>query len=55
MGEKKPNSGAVQMDLFRKHDSVALNRLKELDISKLTPLEALNLLNDLQDMVKSGK
>jgi len=53
--EKKPDSGAVQMDLFRKHDSAALNRLKELDISKLTPLEALNLLNDLQEMVKSGK
>jgi DNA mismatch repair protein MutS len=48
--EKKPDSGAVQMDLFRKHDSAALNRLKELE-----PLEALNLLNDLQEMVKSGK
>jgi DNA mismatch repair protein MutS len=55
MTEKKPKSGAVQMDLFRKHDNMALNRLKELDISKLTPLEALNLLNDLQDMIKSGK
>jgi DNA mismatch repair protein MutS len=29
--EKKPDSGAVQMDLFRKHDSAALNRLKELE------------------------
>jgi hypothetical protein len=43
------------MDLFRKHDTTVLNRLKELDISKLTPLEALNLLNDLQELVKSGK
>jgi DNA mismatch repair protein MutS len=55
IAEQKPKSGAVQMDLFRQHDSMALNRLKELDISKLTPLEALNLLNDLQDLVKSGK
>ncbi len=51
----KPRSGAVQMDLFRKHDTTVLNRLKELDISKLTPLEALNLLNDLQELVKSSK
>jgi DNA mismatch repair protein MutS len=55
MADKKPKSGAVQMELFRKHDTAVLNRLKELDISKLTPLEALNLLNDLQDLVKSGK
>ena len=53
--DNKPKSGAVQMDLFRKHDTTVLNRLKELDISKLTPLEALNLLNDLQELVKSGK
>ena len=55
IADKKPKSGAVQMDLFRKYDTAVLNRLKELDISKLTPLEALNLLNDLQDLVKSGK
>ena len=55
IADKEPKSGAVQMELFRKHDTAVLKRLKELDISKLTPLEALNLLNDLQDMIKSGK
>jgi DNA mismatch repair protein MutS len=48
-------STAVQMDLFRKPDNLVVNRLKKLDISKLTPLEALNFLNDLQEIAKSEK
>jgi hypothetical protein len=43
------------MNLFRKPDNLVLDRLKQVDISKMTPLEALNFLNDLQDIAKTEK
>ena len=54
-GVEESEAGAVQMDLFRKPDNLLLDRLKKVDISKMTPLEALNFLNDLQDIAKAGK
>ena len=54
-GAKGSEPGSVQMDLFRKPDSLILDRLKKVDLSKMTPLEALNFLNDLQDVAKAGK
>ncbi len=38
----------VQLNLFHQSESVVINRLQNLDISKMTPLEALNYLNELR-------
>jgi len=45
----------VQLNLFRKPENPVLQRLSKVDISKMTPLEALNVLNDLQEIAKSEK
>ena len=42
--------GPVQLDLFRKSETQVLERLRTVDLDKLTPLEAMNLLNLLQEM-----
>jgi len=41
-----------QLNLFRKEDNIVLKKLRMVDISKMTPLEALNYLNDLHEMIK---
>jgi DNA mismatch repair protein MutS len=40
----------LQLDLFRQPDRQVIERLRKVDISRLTPLEALNLLNQLREM-----
>ncbi|MBW2567763.1 MAG: DNA mismatch repair protein MutS [Deltaproteobacteria bacterium] len=45
---KKP----VQLNLFNGSESIVINRLQNFDISKMTPLEALNCLNELQDELR---
>ena len=42
--------GPVQLDLFRKSETQVLERLRTVDLDKLTPIEAMNLLNLLQEM-----
>ncbi len=42
--------GPVQLDLFRKSETQVLARLRTVDLDKLTPLEAMNLLHLLQEM-----
>jgi DNA mismatch repair protein MutS len=42
--------GPVQLDLFRTSQTQVLERLRTVDLDKLTPLEAMNLLNLLQEM-----
>jgi DNA mismatch repair protein MutS len=42
-----------QLDLFRKPDHVLIDRLKKIDISKMTPLEALNYLNQLKEQAEN--
>jgi DNA mismatch repair protein MutS len=44
-----------QLALFRKPDHRVIDKLKKLDISKMTPLDALNFLNEIQEMVKDLK
>ena len=44
--------GPVQLDLFRKPDSQVIDKLNQMDISLMTPLEALNVLNELQKLSK---
>jgi DNA mismatch repair protein MutS len=45
-------AGPQQMDLFGKKDHIFVEKLSKLDISKMTPLEALNYLNTLRDEAK---
>jgi DNA mismatch repair protein MutS len=42
----------VQMDLFSKKGHFFVEKLAGLDISKMTPLEALNYLNELREKAK---
>ncbi len=42
----------LQLGLFRPADTQVIERLREVDIPRLSPLDALNLLNRLQEMVR---
>jgi len=42
----------LQMDLFGKKEHFFVEKLANLDISKMTPLEALNYLNELREKAK---
>jgi DNA mismatch repair protein MutS len=43
----------VQLNLFSTPDHFILEKLQKLDISKMTPLDALNYLNELQEKSKT--
>jgi DNA mismatch repair protein MutS len=45
--------GPVQLDLFRKPENPVFDKLSKADISRMTPLEALNFLNELQEKLKT--
>ncbi len=45
--------GPVQLDLFRKPENPVIDKLSKADISRMTPLEALNFLNELQEKLKN--
>jgi DNA mismatch repair protein MutS len=51
--QKKGPQGAVQMELFKNKAHFFLDALAKLDIAKMTPLEALNYLNTLQEKAKN--
>jgi DNA mismatch repair protein MutS len=42
--------GPVQLDLFQKSETQVLARLRTVDLDKLTPIEAMNLLSLLQEL-----
>jgi DNA mismatch repair protein MutS len=50
--QESAKTGPVQMDLFSKKEHFFVEKLSELDISKMTPLEALNYLNELLEKAK---
>jgi DNA mismatch repair protein MutS len=50
--QETPQTGPVQMDLFSKKEHFFVEKLSKLDISKMTPLEALNYLNELREKAK---
>jgi DNA mismatch repair protein MutS len=50
--ETTSNPGQVQLNLFRQPQDFIVEKLSRLDISKMTPLDALNYLNQLQEMTK---
>ncbi|MGD8611532.1 MAG: DNA mismatch repair protein MutS [Desulfobacterales bacterium] len=51
--QKEAPKGAVQMDLFKNKAGFFIDTLTKLDIAKMTPLEALNYLNALQEKAKN--
>lgn len=54
-GDRSTAKGPVQLDLFGKTENKLITELVQADISRMTPLEALNFLNELQERAKSGK
>jgi DNA mismatch repair protein MutS len=59
-GAPGPTSGThstvrtpVQLDLFSKAENRLIQELVQTDISRMTPLEALNFLNEFQEKLKS--
>ena len=50
--DSKP--GQEQLKLFRKPEDFISEKLNRLDLSKMTPLDALNYLNHLQELIKNS-
>jgi DNA mismatch repair protein MutS len=57
-GMPQPSTNSVkeemQLSLFQKPDHPAIEKLERIDISTMTPIEALNCLNDLQGLLKDN-
>jgi len=51
--EQNTVAGQIQLDLFNRPDHEVVERLRRIDVSRTTPIEALNLLNELQDRARS--
>lgn len=51
-GEGVAPKAQVQLNLFRRPEHLVIEKLQKLDISKMTPLEALNCLNELHEKAK---
>jgi DNA mismatch repair protein MutS len=49
---EKKQKGPVQMDLFRRPELEVTDKIQHLDISRMTPLDALNYLSKLQEKLK---
>jgi DNA mismatch repair protein MutS len=45
--------GQVQLNLFSRPDQFVIEKLQKLDISKMTPLDALNCLDELKEKAKT--
>ena len=48
-----PPEGHQQLSLFGRPEYAVIKKLQKLDISKMTPLDAINCLNELQEKVKN--
>jgi DNA mismatch repair protein MutS len=51
-GSGGPPKGQVQLSLFRKPEDAIVERLDQIDISCMTPLEAINCLDELKTLAK---
>lgn len=49
--EPVDDNASVQLSLFKTQSEIVINALKKLDVSNMTPLEALNRLNALKELV----
>ena len=52
-GDQATARAPVQLDLFSKAENRLIEKLVQTDISRMTPLEALNFLNDFQQKLKT--
>ena len=52
--KKLSNSGQVQLSLFQTPENEIMEKLKKVDISVMTPLEALNYLSRLKEKAGGG-
>lgn len=50
--ETKPKPVSCQLSIFSPKDSLIVEELKKLDLEKLTPIEALNKLNELKKKIE---
>jgi len=48
-----PENNQVQLNLFRQPETFVIEKLQQLDISKTTPIKALNYLNELKEKLKT--
>ncbi|MBU1055339.1 MAG: DNA mismatch repair protein MutS [Proteobacteria bacterium] len=46
--------GQIQLDMFPKPENFIVERLKNVDITKMTPLDALNFINELQEKANNA-
>jgi len=46
-------TGQIQLDLFRPPGSEIIDKLNRIDLSRTTPIEALNMLSELQGQARS--
>ena len=53
-GEDIDKSGPYQLDLFIRPELRIIQELKKLDVYQMTPLDALNCLNELHEKAKEG-
>jgi len=52
-GNQSAARAPVQLDLFSKAENRLIEKLVQTDISRMTPLEALNFLNEFQEKIKT--
>jgi len=50
----RPEKEAVQLSLFNSPENAVLTMLNRIDVTNLTPLEALNCLDRLCELAKGG-
>jgi DNA mismatch repair protein MutS len=53
--DKQQPGSPVQLELFKGHDHAIADELATIDISQMTPMEALNYLHALKKKIKSGQ
>jgi len=52
--QKRGKGAAVQIELFQSLEKSIVDRLKSIDVTRMTPLEALNVLDDVCKKSRSG-
>lgn len=52
-GRKNTGSGSKQLDLFNHRDNEIIQMLDKTDVSSITPIQALNILNDMKNKMQS--
>jgi DNA mismatch repair protein MutS len=52
-GEITDRKGPVQITLFRKPEDDMIGKLKKMDLTKVTPLDALYFLNEFQETINA--